>query len=106
MELRIRYSEWERPSYIFAVAGVLLDHLSTGLGLSQGFSEANVYAARLIDSGLWLAVDAALVIGILSMTYLIIHRTDDRNRWVMLAFPLVLGFCRMAAAVFNLNVIF
>ena len=105
MEPRFRLSEWEAPSYIIAVVGVLLDHFSTHLGLSQGLSEANVYAAALIDSGLWLIVDTVLIFGILSTTYLIIHHTEERFRWLMLVFPLVLGFFRMAAAIFNFNLL-
>jgi hypothetical protein len=105
MELRYTLSELEAPSYILAVMGVLLDHFTTHLGLSMGLSEANLYAAALINAGLWLIVDMVLIAGILSITYLIIHYTKERYRWLMLIFPLVLGFCRFAAAVFNLNII-
>ena len=106
MELSFRMSDWEAPSYILAVVGVLLDHFSTNLGLSMGYSEANIYAATLIDAGLWFIIDSILIIGILSTTYMIIHYTGERYRWLMLCFPLVLGFCRMTAAVFNLNLLF
>ena len=105
MELSFRFSEWEIPAYILAVVGVTLDHFSTHLGLSRGLSEANLYAATLIDAGLWLIVDSILIIGILSTTYVLIHHTEEKYRWLMLFFPLILGFCRMAVAIFNLNLL-
>lgn len=105
MEPRFSFIEWEAPSYIVAVVGVFLDHFSTSLGLSLGLVETNLHAAALMDAGLWLIVDMVLVTGILSTTYLIIHHTDERYRGLMLVFPLLIGFCRIVAAVFNFNLI-
>ncbi len=101
MEPRLQLYEWEIPSYILAIIGVTLDHFSTNLGLTRGFSEANIFVTTLMDAGLWLFVDAFMVFAVLIVTYLIIHHTEERIRWIMIVFPLILGFCRMAIAVFN-----
>lgn len=105
MEFRFRFIEWEAPSYIIALFGVFLDHFSTRLGLSLGLVETNLNAVALMNAGLWLIVDIVLLVGILSTTYLIIHHTEERYRGLMIVFPLLIGFCRMAAAVFNFNLI-
>ncbi len=90
-------------SYVVMIFGVLVDHVTTYRGLEHGMFESNFLVEYLLDAGAWIFLDAALVVGVVATSY-VVARTSDMGR-LDLIFPLILGVVRLAAGLWNLNIL-
>ena len=104
---QVLIKHFERLSYILLIAGSILDHGSTVLGLSFGgnLAEANPVVRCMISSDLWLLFDLLMLTSIISLTHLAYRRWRNGNAWMLLAYPLVIGVARMAAGLWNLSLL-
>jgi hypothetical protein len=97
----------ERISYILLIAGSILDHGSTMLGLSVGGSlaEANPLVGWMISSDLWLLFDLSMLTSIILLTHLACRRWRNGNAWMLLVYPFLVGVARTAAGLWNLSLL-
>jgi len=93
----------EKTAYLVATVGILGDHLSTRLGLTNpdGY-EANPHTIWLMRRGNWLTFDLLLLMATVGIPALIMRRWTFKGRWVILTFPALLGFTRLCVAMWNL----
>lgn len=95
---------FERIAYITLVAGVVGDQISTRLALTNPCNyETNGVAVMLMQTGLWLPLDALLVLASIAIPTIILRRWSFNGRWAVLVFPFLLGLCRLAAAIWNIH---
>uniref|UniRef100_A0A6M3LSN9 Uncharacterized protein n=1 Tax=viral metagenome TaxID=1070528 RepID=A0A6M3LSN9_9ZZZZ len=93
----------ELEAYLLAVIGVAADHLTSGLAQSKPtIFEANPNTARLMEAGLWLPFDVALLLGSIGISAFIMRRWRFPHRWVILLYFVVGFILRGGAAVNNL----
>ena len=93
----------EVEAYLLAVIGVAADHVTTGLAQSKpNIFEGNPNTVWLMQRGLWLPFDAALLIISIGLSAVIMRRWKFPNRWVILLFFVVSFVLRGGAAVNNL----
>jgi len=104
MNVKTDISITEFFSYIIMVFGVLMDHVTTYLGLKQGMYESNVLVKYFLGCGVWILFDAMLVIGVMATSYIVARATNGERLYLVLIFPLILGFVRLAAGIWNLNI--
>jgi len=87
--------------------GVMLDHLTTNIGMSVfRFKESNIFTCYLIEKGLWVYVDVILFISFICIISLFSDKLTAKSNKVVLIFPLVSGFLRMMAGMWNLIILF
>ena len=93
----------ELEAYLLAVIGVAADHLTTGLAQAKPtIFEANPNTLRLMEEGLWLPFDVALLLGSIGISAFIMRSWKFSHRWVILLFFVVGFILRGGAAVNNL----
>ena len=93
----------EKTAYLVATVGILGDHLSTRLGLTNpDVYEANPYTIWLMQRGNWLTFDLLLLMATVGIPALIMRRWTSKGRWVILTFPALLGSTRLCVAIWNL----
>ena len=105
MNIKTGISITEFFSYIIMVFGVFLDHVTTYRGLNRGLFESNVLVEYCLDAGVWLLLDVMLVTGVVVTSYLVARASDGERLNLVLTFPLLLGVVRLAAGIWNLNII-
>lgn len=93
-------------SYTIMFFGVLLDHVTTYQGLNQGLFESNILVKYCYDAGVWILLDVTLVIGVVATSYLVARASNGGRLNLVLIFPIILGIMRLAAGIWNLNIIF
>jgi len=87
--------------------GVILDHLTTNIGMSVfRFKESNIFTCYLIENGLWVYVDIILFISFICIISLFSDKLTAKNNKMVLIFPLVSGFLRMMAGMWNMIILF
>jgi hypothetical protein len=92
-------------SYVIMVFGVLMDHVTTYLGLKHGMFESNFLVEYFLGSGAWIFLDAVLIVGVVATSYVVARASDGGRLDLVLIFPLLLGVVRLAAGIWNLNII-
>lgn len=105
MTIKTDISVPEFFSYTLMVFGVFLDHVTTYLGLNHGLFESNVWVNYCLDAGVWLLLDFTLVSGVAVTSYFIAHASKGGKLDRVMLFPFVFGVVRLAAAIWNLNII-
>jgi len=105
MNTKTGISSTEFFSYIIMFFGVLLDHVTTYQGLNQGLFESNILVKYCYDAGVWILLDVTLVIGVVATSYLVARASDGGRLNLVLIFPVILGIMRLAAGIWNLNII-
>ena len=105
MNIKTGISITEFFSYIIMVFGVFLDHVATYQGLSQGLFESNVLVKYCLDAGVWILLDVTLVTGVVVTSYIVARASNGGRLNLVLIFPLLLGIIRLAAGIWNLNII-
>lgn len=99
----------EKFAYSFMVVGVCLDQLSTRVTMTHPLIfETNENVLMMMGNGIWLISDIALMVGIISVSYLFIRYMVDKipqKRYGALISPaFVFGFVRLLAAIWNVGV--
>jgi len=96
----------EIVSYLTLIVGVLGDHISTMIAIERPhIYEANPTTVMLMDMGLWLPVDIALIAIGIAVPYILIRKTKREEFQALLAYPLVHGLIRFAACLWNFSLI-
>ena len=94
-------------SYFMLIVGTLGDHISTMIAIQRPYIyEANPYTVKLMEMGLWLPVDLALIALGIAIPYFLIRKTGREEFRALLAYQLVHGLIRLAACVWNFSLIF
>ena len=104
--LTSRHIGIEVISYLTLVVGVLGDHISTMIAIQRpNIYEANPTTVTLMEMGLWLPVDIALIAIGIAVPYILIRKTKREEFKALLAYPLVHGLIRFAACLWNFSLI-
>jgi hypothetical protein len=94
----------ELSSYLLLILGVSTDQLSTRIGLSRyNLYESNVFAARLMDLGLWGYVDLFLCLFIIVMTRNLYKKHLEEKAELLFIFPLISGLIRLVTGLMNFS---
>ena len=94
----------ELSSYLLLILGVSTDQLSTRIGLSRyNLYESNVFAARLMDLGLWGYVDLFLCLFIIVMTRNLYNKHLEEKAELLFIFPLISGLIRLVTGLMNFS---
>ena len=94
--------DYEFGVYVLAATGILGDHISTRIALTQPqIKELNPLTVALFQNNLWFFFDLFMLLAALGVPYILMRRWSFRGRWAILAYPLLFGFGRLAAAVHN-----
>jgi len=93
-------------SYLTLIIGVISDHISTLIAIQRpNIYESNPITVILMDMGLWLPVDIALIAIGIAVPYILIRKTKREEFRALLAYPLVHGLIRFAACIWNFSLI-
>jgi len=106
MNIKTGISITEFFSYTMMVFGVFLDHVSTYQGLNRGLFESNILVKYFYDAGVWILLDVMLVAGVAATSYTVVRASNGGRLNLVLIFPLLLGVVRLAAGIWNLNILF
>ncbi len=88
--------------YLLPVVGYIIDQVSTRISLSNPvLQELNPLTEHLLQAGLWLYFDAAVVIAIISSTYFIVRKWGFRYRSLVLLTPLTYGLMKVLTGISN-----
>ena len=89
-------------AYLLLLFGVLLDDISTFIGLQMGFRELNPHVVSLMERGLWPIVDFAILIAVaIGTEYLDSLVKRKLRRRALIALPATLGFLRLLMGLHN-----
>jgi len=105
------YSVWEngldwiqKLAYILSPLGVILDQLSTRIGLTHPMIyEANHHVKILLDYGLWFYVDITIIIIMILVCNLVVDNWNFKNRRVVFFGPLTYGVLKTITGIRNLS---
>ena len=104
---RTPLARFEVSAYLILVAGVVGDHLSTVVGLNrENVYESNPFAAILMQNGLWVTTDVALIVITVAMTYYLLRMKENPIAKYMLIYPSLAGLIRLVVTFSNLSIIF
>ena len=95
---------FEGLAYILSICGIIMDQLSTRMGLSRpDIIELNPRAAYLMNLGIYLYFDMFIVFLIIILCYMMIKFWSFKNRWVILFLPLTFGILRLSTGILNIH---
>ena len=94
----------EKASYLLLFGGVLLDHITTIIGINYyNLYETNPVVNNLINAKLWGLIDLALCLIFVFVLRKIFEKNSSLK--VMLVLPLFSGIFRMLVGISNLLLI-
>lgn len=87
--------------------GILLDHITTNIGLNVfNIEESNIITRLLIENGLWMYVDLILFVFVISLIRFFSDELTARSNIVVLIFPFLSGLIRMIAGIWNMVILY
>jgi hypothetical protein len=99
-------SRFEIGAYLILVAGVAGDHLSTGLALArENIYESNPMALMLMQKGLWVPTDVALILISVGATYVFLRILKKPIAKYMLIYPALAGLIRLVVTMWNFSLL-
>jgi hypothetical protein len=103
---RTPLAKFEVSAYLLLIAGVVGDHLSTVVGLNrENVYESNPFAAILMQNGLWVTTDVALIVITIAMTYFLLRMKENPVAKYMLIYPSLAGLIRLVVTFSNISLI-
>jgi len=104
---KIPFSKLELGSYLLLTAGVVGDHLSTGIVLAKSnIRETNPIALGLMQNGLWLYADLILILGSILITYYVVRALKNPINKYLLLYPMLVGAIRLVVTFWNFSLLF
>lgn len=94
----------EYVSLSFFGLSVVIDQVTTVIGLSRGLVEGNTFTRYLMETGTWIFIDLAICVCLVLFTHLFIKHTRGQYKFALL-FPLITGFIRLLAGISNISLI-
>lgn len=102
---RVPLSRFEFIAYLFLIAGVIGDHLTTGIALTrESIYESNQVALKLMQNGLWVPIDAILILISIIIPYILIRVLKKDVAQYLLIPPLFAGLIRLVVTFWNLSI--
>jgi len=99
-------SRFEVGAYLILVAGVVGDHLSTGLALARpNIYETNPVALNLMQNNLWVPTDIALILVSVLITYVLMRVMSKPVAKYVMVYPALAGAIRLAVTFWNFSLI-
>ncbi len=99
-------SRFEVGAYLMLVAGVVGDHLSTGLALARpNIYETNPVALNLMQRSLWVPTDVALILVSILATYVLMRVMNKPVAKYVMVYPALAGAIRLAVTFWNFSLI-
>ena len=95
---------FEGLAYILSICGIMMDQLSTRIGLSRpNIVELNPRAVYLMNLGMYLYVDIFIAFSMIAFCYLTIKFWGFKNRWAILFLPFTFGVLRLSTGILNIH---
>jgi hypothetical protein len=102
---RVPLSRFEFSAYLFLITGVIGDHLTTGIALTrENIYESNQVALNLMQNGLWVPLDAILILISILIPYILIRVLKQDVAQYLLIPPLFAGLIRLIVTFWNLSI--
>ena len=99
-------SRFEIGAYLILIAGVAGDHFSTGLALArENIYESNPVALILMQKGLWVPTDLALILISVGATYIFLRVLKKPIAKYMLIYPALAGLIRLVVTMWNFSLL-
>ncbi len=99
-------SRFEVGAYLLLVVGVVGDHFSTELALTRpNIYETNPVALNLMQAGLWLPTDIALILMSVVASYVLLRVLKKPIANYILLYPALAGIIRLMVTVWNLSLL-
>ena len=93
----------ELASYSFLLLGISIDQFSTRLGLSRyNLVESNIFAARLMNFGVWGYYDLLVSLAFIGITYISYRKTLAMKNDLVFVLPVISGTVRLFAGLMNI----
>jgi hypothetical protein len=97
----LRIDKVETATYLLLIGGLILDHLTTFIGINYyNLYEANLIARILMEFGLWSYTDLIICISLIIVLRFTLQKYN--NLKIILIFPLTSGIIRTIVGVSNL----
>jgi hypothetical protein len=97
----IQIDKIEGVTYYLLIGGLILDHLTTFVGINYyNLYETNFIARVLMDLGLWSYTDLFICISLILVLRITLQKYE--NLKIILVFPLISGIIRTLVGISNL----
>ena len=96
---RLKYT-----TFSFYGLSILIDHITTEIGISHGLVESNALSCYLKEAGLWIFLDLIIGVSLVLATHILIKH----NRYgykIFLFFPFITGVFRLLAGLWNIHLL-
>ena len=100
----MNFDKLKYATFSFYSLSIVIDHITTNIGISNGLVESNTVTHYLIEAGLWSFFDLAICMCLVLATHIFIVYTRSEYKFVLF-FPLITGVIRLLAGMWNISLI-